>query len=221
MTPSWSALAEPAPRLFEAAWMLAGPRAIDPARVGVVGTAHAAADAVTPCAPNATIERWLVLSWIGAHPDARDPLLAALWALEEAARATGLPTLVLRLAPLVGPRSPLLALLRDNPKRDARLDRRLVQPVLEADVVAGLAKWIDGSAVWGDWFEVCGPDALSVGELIQLTQAGHFGALDAAPAWEPSPAVLRSQGLSEWEAWALATGVTPRSILTPQHAGQA
>ncbi len=221
MMPSWRALAEPAPRLLEAAWALAGPRAIDPARVGVIGPAQAAADAVTPCTLNAMIDRWLVLSWIGAHPDARDPLLAVLWTLEEQARATGLPTLVLRLAPLVGPRSPLLALLRSGPKLDARLERALVQPVLESDVVAGLSNWLDGSAMWGDWFEVCGPDALSVGELIQLTQAGHFGALDAAPAWEPSPAVLRAQGLSEWDAWALASGVTPRSIFATQHAGQA
>ena len=221
MTNLWSHLAEPAPRLLEAAWALAGPDAIDPARVGALGPAHAAADGVTPCSMNATIERWLVLSWIGAHPDARDPLLAALWAREEAARATGLPTLVLRLAPLVGPRSPLLALLKNHPKLDARLERALVQPVIEADVVEGIAGLINGPFDQSDWYEVCGPDPLSIGEFAQLAQAGHFGALAGAPGWEPSPAVLRAQGLSEGDAWARATGVAPHSILSPLHVGQA
>lgn len=219
MTIAWRELAEPAPRLLNAAWALAGPNAFARARVGVLGPARAAADAVTPCSMMGSIDRWLVLSWIGAHPDARDPLLVALWALEEEARATGLPTLVLRLAPLVGPDSPLLALLKTRPKLDARLERALVQPMLEADVVAGLAKFLDGSAAWTDWYEVCGPDALSLGELAQLAQADHFGALEAIAGWEPAPTVLRAQGLSEWDAWTRATGVAPRSILTPLHAG--
>src|SRR5213075_1100163 len=68
------------------------------------GTARSALERALTSAPNA---RLLVLSRIGVHPDAKAPGLAALWKLEERARASKLPMLTLRLAPMVGPRSPL------------------------------------------------------------------------------------------------------------------
>ena len=218
MSPAWAQLAEPAPRLLAAAWVRASDAAMDLRGVGVLGPATDDAQAVTPCVPNDTLERWLVMSWIGAHPDAGDPLLAALWGLEEAARATGLPTLVLRLAPLISRHAPLLSLLAQRPALDARLARALIQPVLEADVVAGIARFLTGAGLWNDWYKACGPDAISVGELAQFAQAGQFGQVAALPAWEPSPAVLRAQGLSEQDAWTRATGLAPRSVLaaTPQ-----
>ena len=47
--------------------------------------------------------RVLVLSLLGAHPDARAKRLKALWELEELVRGTAIPNMTLRLAPLVGP----------------------------------------------------------------------------------------------------------------------
>src|SRR5687767_12706729 len=86
--------------------------------------------------------RLLLLSALGAHPDARDHRLRSLWDIEEAARATGLPLLTLRLGPLVGPESPLWQRLRSRP----RLPRRgeaLLMPVVEEDVVEALAQALD------------------------------------------------------------------------------
>src|SRR5207237_614469 len=66
-------------------------------------------------------DRILVLGWNGVHPDARAQALRKLWALEERCRAGGVPTLALRLAPLVGPAAPLwraVAELRVDARRD-------------------------------------------------------------------------------------------------------
>src|SRR6266516_4199530 len=73
----------------------------------VVGPAEDPDTAAHIAGRSATGDRILVLGWIGAHPDARAETLRKLWALEERCRATPLPTLALRLGPLVGPASPL------------------------------------------------------------------------------------------------------------------
>ena len=206
-------LAAPASRLLAAARLAAGGAAVDPARVQVLGPALARGEAVTPLAPASAEERLLVMSWIGTHPDATEPLLAALWRLEEDARATGLPVLVLRWAPIVGPASPWCALLAGRPRLDAKLARALIQPIHEDDAIAGLAAALAGHVAWNGWYELCGSEAFTVGELAEAAAAGALGAIDAAPAWEPAPGVLRAMGLSEWEYWARASGVTPRSVL--------
>src|SRR5206468_9787591 len=154
----------------------------------------------------------LVLSWIGAHPDAREALLQRLWELEEAARAAAPRVLVLRFAPVVGAGSPLVARLAESPRLEARLGRSLVQPIHESDAIEGLAQLLSGRVEWRGWYEVCGSDALTVGELAARSAAGAFGRPNARPAWEPSPGVLRAQGMIEWEPWAYACGVTPRRL---------
>ena len=78
---------------------------------------------------------FVVLGPLGTHRDAALPRLRAWWEIEEMARASGLPVLALRLAPLVGPTSPLWLRLRSG-ERPPRGDRVLIQPVAEADVVA-------------------------------------------------------------------------------------
>jgi hypothetical protein len=202
--------AAPIPRLLAAARRQAGAAATDPARLAVLGPASGGPDSVTPIPARGTVERLLVMSWIGTHPDASDSLLASLWRLEEDARATGLPVLVLRLAPLLSARSPLCALLASRPRLDARLARSLVQPLHEDDAVEGLARVLAGRVEWAGWFELCGSDPLTVGECAEAAASGAFGPTEGQPAWEPSPGVLRAMGLSEWEPWARASGVTPR-----------
>ena len=153
-------------------------------------------------------ERVVVIGWVGTHPDSRHAGLRRLWSLEERARAGGGPVLVLRLAPLVGPASPLwLRLARRAPL--GGLGRKLVQPVLESDVLETLARALDGQAAWEGWFEVCGPDVLSLAELAALAiAAGPAG----AGAWEPPRGVLAEQGLAESVAWRRHFGIVPRSL---------
>src|SRR5207249_3381857 len=92
-----------------------------------------------------------------------------LWSVEEAARSTGLPVLTLRLAPLLGPQSPLWLRLRSRP-RLPRSGRMLLNPVAECDVLATLERALSGSVGWVGWFEVSGPETVSLSELAGMAQ---------------------------------------------------
>jgi len=213
-----SALAPPFARLLAAARAAAGAAA--PAADAVLALGPAAGGGVTPLpAVDALPERLLVLGWLGTHRDARVPLLRSLWDLEEAARATGRATIALRFAPLVGPGAPLPSQLA-TARLDARTERALLEPLLEADAVDGLARLLAGAVPWRGWYEVCGRDAVTVGELAVMAAAGAWGApVAAVAAWEPAAEVLAAQGLAEWAPWAAACGVTPRPIAAAMPAG--
>ena len=97
----------------------------------VVGESDAACDIARLVATHGLEHsRVLVLSRLGAHPDARATTLRALWTLEEAARASGAPTLTLRTAPAVSEDAPLWAMLRTRPALPGQ-GRKLVEPVHE------------------------------------------------------------------------------------------
>jgi len=153
-------------------------------------------------------DRILVLGWIGVHPDARAQALRVLWSLEERCRATGLPTLAVRLGPLCGPSAPLWRALAGAAPA-GRLARKLVHPVCEADVIEALDRALAGAAAWEAWYEVGGPDVLSLGELAALARASHAA---GGGAWEPDRAVLAEQRLIEPEIWARWAGITPASV---------
>lgn len=153
--------------------------------------------------------RVLVLSLIGAHPDARAPRLAGLWRLEEWARATALPVLTLRLAPLVGPESPLWLRLRSRPRLPA-VGRRPLNPVDERDALETLVRALDGRARWQGWYEVAGPEAVTLAELAELAHTAGRAGTDGA--WEPPLAELAEHRLSECEPWARHFGIAPAAV---------
>jgi uncharacterized protein YbjT (DUF2867 family) len=153
--------------------------------------------------------RVLVLSLIGAHPDARAGRLRNLWRLEEWARGSGLPVLTLRLAPLVGPASPLWLRLRSRP-RLPRAGRRPLNPVDEADALETLSLALAGRALWEGWYEIAGPEALSLGDLAELARAA--GPAAQRGDWEPPLEELAEHRLSESEPWARHFGVSPGAI---------
>ena len=155
--------------------------------------------------------RVLVLSLIGAHPDARAPRLRQLWQLEEWARATALPVLTLRLAPLLGSRSPLWLRLRSRP-RLPRSATRPLNPVDEADVIETLVRALSGRAAWEGWYEVAGPEALTLAELAALARAG--GPAHSRGEWEPPLAELEEHRLSESGPWAQHFDLTPGAVTT-------
>ena len=221
----------PAPRLVERLRA----RAIAPAAGGGAGAAHAAgAGAGSDSAGPATLvlgatpldalalgvlvggwrkargARLLVLSALGAHPDAQSPRLRALWELEEQARGFALPVLVLRLAPLVGRDSPFWRKLATGP-RLPRGGRALLQPVVEDDVVRTLERAFDDDAPWSGWFEVAGPEVLSLAELADLARASR-GASRVKGAWEPPLGELDEHRLAEPEPWRERFGIEPRRV---------
>lgn len=152
--------------------------------------------------------RVLMLSRLGAHPDARADTLRRLWRLEEHVRGGGAPTLTLRLAPLVGPETPLWRKLRSRPSLPAG-GRKLVNPVAEGDVVETLARALDGRAPWGDWYEVAGSEAFSLAELRELASRTRGG---TGGVWEPALEEIAEHRLAESEPWASTFGVHPTPI---------
>src|SRR5439155_519545 len=78
----------------------------------------------------------------------------------------------------------------------------------EADVIEALDRALAGAAAWEAWYEVGGPDVLSLGELAALARASHAA---GGGAWEPDRAVLAEQRLIEPEIWARWAGLTPAS----------
>lgn len=175
------------------------------------GTSPAALDAMLGRARGMARARVLVLSRLGAHPDARAAGLAALWALEERARARGLPALTLRLGPLVGPRSPLWLRLRARPKLP-RDGRQLLNPVAEADAVETLARALDGRAEWRGWYEVAGPDAWTLAELAALARESGPALPRGAGAWEPPLDELSEHRLAEAGPWLAHFGLTAHPV---------
>lgn len=153
--------------------------------------------------------RVLMLSLIGAHPDAHAPRLKALWELEEQARGAALPVLTLRLAPLLGPVSPLWLRLRSRPRLPDG-GRKLLNPVDESDVLETLDRALSGKAPWKGWYEVAGPEALSLAELAELAKAA--GPARERGGWEPPLEELREHRLGEHQPWAAHFGLAPGSI---------
>ena len=152
--------------------------------------------------------RLLVLSRVGAHPDAVAPGLRDLWRLEEHARVSLIPTLVLRLAPLVAADSPFWLRLRH-----ARLGpegRAVVMPVMEEDALQGLESALkESNGGWEGWFEVTGPEARTVAEWAEV--AARRGNA-TSEAWEPDVEELLEHKLSEPLLWQRRFGVTARSV---------
>jgi len=152
--------------------------------------------------------RVLVLSRLGAHPDARCPSLQRLWRLEEHVRAGGAPTLTLRVAPLVGADTPLWRKLRSRPSLPHG-GRKLVNPVAESDAVETLLRAIDGRGPWRGWYEVAGAEAVTLAELrdLALGTTGPNGG-----AWEPPLEEIVEHRLAESEPWATDFGITPTRL---------
>lgn len=164
--------------------------------------AFATAFAERPC-------RVLVLSRLGAHPDAKTPALRRLWRLEEHVRACGLPTLTLRFGPLVGPGAPLWERLRRRPALP-RGGRMWLNPVLEEDAVETLVRALADPAPWRGLFAVAGASILSLAELRDLA-AAHGPGPDRG-AWTPPLEELAEHGITDGGDWQARFGLGVRPL---------
>jgi uncharacterized protein YbjT (DUF2867 family) len=170
----------------------------------VLGSGSAPLEETLAAMPGA---RLLVMSALGVHPDAHAPRLRALWDLEEKARATGRPVLTLRLAPMIGPASPFWLRLRARPALPEP-GHLLLNPVVEEDVLETLLRALEGRAEWEGWYEVAGPEALTLDELASA--AARTSPLPpGSGAWEPPHGELREHRLAETEPWASHFGIQP------------
>jgi uncharacterized protein YbjT (DUF2867 family) len=186
--------------------------ALRAARIGVIGSADSDSEA-QPVLDRVRLNpdgcaRWLVLGWIGTHPDAKAAVSRRAWQIEEACRATNIPTLVLRCAPLVGAQSPLWRRLAHA--RPGAGAGRPFQPVLEDDVVSLIRHVASGAPPHDGWFEVAGPEIMTLGELAEHARR-HASGNDAGE-WEPDPDVLRELPLVEPEIWMRAFGIDAASV---------
>ena len=155
--------------------------------------------------------RVLVISALGAHPDARAPRLLHLWELEEAVRAMKIPSLTLRLAPLAGPDSPFWQRLRSRPRLGSRM-HGFVQPVAEADVIDTLDRALAGQVEWEGWYELAGPDVFELGELVELAGSAGPPLPSGAGEWEPPLAEIAEHRVAETGPWTAHFGITPRPL---------
>lgn len=155
--------------------------------------------------------RVLVIGPLGVHPDAAASRLRSLWELEEACRASGLPVLALRFAPLVGPSSPLWLRLRSRPALGRR-GETLMCPLLEADAVralecAFLTAWADSA-----WYEVAGAEILTLAELAGLAQRAGGHVPKGAGNWEPALEEIECARIPDPTPWRLRFDFTPGSV---------
>jgi len=153
--------------------------------------------------------RVLMLSRLGAGPEAKAPALRRLWRLEEHVRGGGAPTLTLRFAPLLGLGSPLWNHLRTRPMLP-RGGRQRLNPVLESDAVETLVRALDGRAAWQGCHEVAGPEVWSLAELRDL--ALGTGPALRPRAWEPSLEEMAEHRPANCGPWSAHFGIAPRRI---------
>ena len=192
---------------------LEGPADPDPATlVCAEGLAPSELDRAIAAVRPAPGARLLVLSRVGVHRDARSPALRALWDLEERARGSGLPVLTLRLAPLLGPASPLWLELATRP-RLPHGGCQLLNPVCESDAVDTIELALAGRARWEGWYEVAGPEVMSLAELAALaSEWPEDPAAGAAAAWEPPLDQIAEMRLCEAGPWLEHFDLTPRPL---------
>lgn len=184
------------------ATLVLGPGAsLDPMALGVLLGAWRTA-------PGARV---LVLSLVGAHRDARARRLRDLWDLEERARGSGMPVLTLRLAPLLGPESPLWQRLRSRPRLPRGANRPL-NPVGEDDAVETLDRALRGQAAWEGWYEVAGEEALTLEELASLAAGTGPPLPRGAGAWEPPLEEMAEHRLCEAAPWRAHFGIEPARV---------
>ena len=155
--------------------------------------------------------RLLLVTRLGTHPDATHPRLRECWALEEAARGAGLPLLVLRLGPVVGPWSPLWLRLRTAPSLP-RGGAMLLNPVVESDVVETLDRALSGRAEWSGWYEVAGPEVWSLAELAAVAREAGSVLPAGSGTWEPPLDELAQHRLAETRPWLEHFGMTVRPL---------
>jgi uncharacterized protein YbjT (DUF2867 family) len=128
---------------------------------------------VLDAAARAGARRYLHMSALGTRAAARARYHQTKWAAEEAVRASGLAWTIFRPSVIYGPGDGLVSMLAGMVRRLPVVPvigdgRQRLQPVAVEHVAAGFARAVTVEASVKQTYEVVGPDAVSMVELLQM-----------------------------------------------------
>jgi uncharacterized protein YbjT (DUF2867 family) len=137
---------------------------------------HEATKNVVAAAAAAGARRFLHMSSLGTRPGARARYHQTKWAAEEAVRGSGLAWTIFRPSVIYGPGDGFVSMLAGMVRRLPVVPvigdgRQRLQPVLLEHVAAGFARAVNVEAATKQTYEVTGPDAMSMLDLLTLIAA--------------------------------------------------
>ncbi len=132
---------------------------------------------VLQAAAEAGVRRVLHMSALGARPGARAVYHQTKWAAEEAVRASGLSWTIFRPSIIYGRGDGFVTMLAHMVRRWPVVPvigsgRQRVQPVPVEPVAEGFARALSRPATEKQTYEVAGPDAVSMLDLLDLVGRG-------------------------------------------------
>ncbi len=140
-------------------------------------------------AKQAGVKRFVYLSGVGAAPDARYHWFRAKWRAETAVRESGMTYTIIRPSWVFGPEdvalNRFLGMSRFLPfvPLIGNAGKQVLQPVFVDDVARAVAESLERPAAENRVFEIGGPDALTMKEIVRtaLHVAGRKRLTLAAP----------------------------------------
>jgi len=138
------------------------------ARVHVEGTRN-----ILEAAKAAGVQRYLHMSALGTRPDAASRYHLTKWAAEEAVRASGLTWTIFRPSIIYGRGDGFVTLLASMVRRLPAVPvigsgRQRLQPIAVEQVAAGFAEALERPITIKQTYEVGGPEAVTMLELLDL-----------------------------------------------------
>jgi NADH dehydrogenase len=140
-------------------------------RVHVQGTRN-----VLDAAAGAGVRRYVHMSALGSRPHARARYHQSKWAAEEAVRGSGLAWTIFRPSIIYGPGDGFVTMLARMVRRTPVVPvigsgRQRLQPIPVEQVAEGFARALSLPATEKQTYDVGGPDAVTLVELLDLIGA--------------------------------------------------
>jgi uncharacterized protein YbjT (DUF2867 family) len=198
---------------------------------------HQGTKNVVAAAAAAGARRFLHMSALGTRPGARARYHQTKWAAEEAVRGSGLAWTIFRPSVIYGPGDGFVSMLAGMVRRLPVVPvigdgRQRLQPVLLDHVATGFARAVTTDAATKQTYDVTGPDAMSLLDLLTLIaaalhrrlrvvrvplgvmrpMAGMFHRVPTFPITPDQLLMLQEDNTGDPEAFYTAFGLTPVSF---------
>lgn len=131
-------------------------------------------------AERAGVRRFVYLSAVGAGPQAASRYHRTKWIAEEAVRAAALEAVILRPSVVYGPGDEFVNLFARSPVPLIDGGQTRLQPIYVGDLVTAIVEALDRPEVAGKTFELGGPQAYTLREMVRLIRT-------ATGRWLPHP----------------------------------